>query len=209
MSSTKARTRRNPQERSAEILAAARDLALEGGLTALTSRAIAQRVGVASGLVAHYYAMDQLVADAFSHIVASEVDEVTVLVAAPTTPTERMALLLATLMDGSRHDVTLVWVEAWALGRRNDALAAAIGMQMDSWHDLVRAIIDQGTAAGEFRVDDAGLAGWQLLGMIDGLAAHSLVRGAALSVYEDQLVRAGEVLLGAPARALSAAIARG
>ena len=65
--STPVRTRaarKSPAERSAEIAEAARLLALEQGLTAVTLRAIAARAGVAPALVAHYQpSMDALVAD--------------------------------------------------------------------------------------------------------------------------------------------------
>src|SRR5690349_7612779 len=76
MSSTsmKVRTRKSPGERSAQVLDAATDLAREQGLSALTMRAVAERAGVASGLIAHYQpSMDDLVARVYSDLVASEI----------------------------------------------------------------------------------------------------------------------------------------
>ena len=64
--STVRRTRKSPAERRDEIAAAARDIALADGLVAVTLRAVAARVGVAPGLVAHHVdGMDALVADTF------------------------------------------------------------------------------------------------------------------------------------------------
>nr|WP_253257413.1 TetR family transcriptional regulator [Arthrobacter sp. Hiyo1] len=56
MSSTiqKRAARKTPAERAAEIAEAAKEIALEQGLSAITLRNVAARVGVASGLVAHY-----------------------------------------------------------------------------------------------------------------------------------------------------------
>ncbi len=118
--STKVRTRKAPAERSAEILAAATLLAREQGLSALTLRAVAERAGVASGLIAHYQpSMDDLVARVYSDLVGAEIREVEALLAARSGPAQRMAALIGTLLDGTRDDLTVVWVEAWALGRRN------------------------------------------------------------------------------------------
>ncbi|MBW8872773.1 MAG: TetR family transcriptional regulator C-terminal domain-containing protein, partial [Leifsonia sp.] len=160
--------RRPPAERRAELAIAARDVALADGLAAVTLRAVAGRAGVAPALVAHYHpAMDELVASAFTSVVAAELEEVRTLLAAADGPLERLAALLRTLLDGTRDDVTLVWVEAWALGRRNEALAAAVRDQMDAWQALILSVVDEGVASGAFHADDPAQAAWQLLGMID------------------------------------------
>jgi AcrR family transcriptional regulator len=196
--------RRPPAERRAELSAAARDLALAEGLAAVTLRGVAARAGVASALVSHYHrAMDELVASAFSAVVGAELEEVRTLLDASTAPTMRMAALLSTLLDGSRDDVTLVWVEAWALGRRNEALAAAVREQMDAWQELILGILEEGIAAGEFTVEDPAQTAWQLLGMIDGLNAQALVRWGAVGDRAPALARAVEPMLGLRAGALT------
>src|SRR6478735_5599788 len=148
--------RRPPAERRAELAAAARDLALADGLAAVTLRSVAGRAGVTPALVAHYHpAMDALVASAFDAVVGAELAEVRILLATADGPTARVALLLRTLLDGTRDDVTLVWVEAWALGRRNEALAAAVREQMDAWQALILDVVERGVATGTFHADDA------------------------------------------------------
>ena len=85
MSSTpaKVRTRKSPTERSAEIIDAATELARDQGLSALTLRAVAERAGVASGLIAHYHpSMEDLVARVYSDLVSAEIREVEDLIAA-------------------------------------------------------------------------------------------------------------------------------
>ena len=189
--------RRPPAERRAELSAAARDVALADGLAAVTLRGVAARAGVAPALVAHYHpAMDELVASAFRAVVAAELDEVRGLLAPFDGPTARLAALLRTLLDGTREDVTLVWVEAWALGRRNEALAAAVRGEMDAWQALILSVIEEGVAAGGFRADDPAQAAWQLLGMIDGLNAQALVRWGAGGERGPALARAVEGMLG-------------
>jgi len=189
--------RRPPAERRAELSAAARDVALADGLAAVTLRGVAARAGVAPALVAHYHpAMDELVASAFRAVVAAELDEVRGLLAPVDGPTARLAALLRTLLDGTREDVTLVWVEAWALGRRNEALAAAVRDEMDAWQALILSVIGDGVVTGEFRPDDPAQAAWQLLGMIDGLNAQALVRWGAGGERGPALARAVEGMLG-------------
>ncbi|WP_221585964.1 TetR/AcrR family transcriptional regulator [Microbacterium sp. G2-8] len=169
--------RKDPAERAAEIADAARDLALEQGLSAVTLRAVGARIGVASALVAHYSAgMDDLVARAFQQIVSAELADISALLAHTEDPAARMDQLIATTLDGTREDVTLIWVESWILGRRSEPLAAVVRDAMDGWHGLVRGIIDDGLRTSAFAVDDADAAAWQVLGMIDGLNAQGLVR---------------------------------
>jgi AcrR family transcriptional regulator len=199
-------SRKSPAERSAEIADAARHVALEQGLAAVTLRAIAARAGVTPALVAHYQpSMDALVASTFTAIVAAEIDEVDTLLARLPGPRERLGALLDTLLDGSRDDVTVVWVEAWALGRRNDALAASVRRQMDAWQAVVQGVIEEGVAEADFVTDDAAATAWQLLGMIDGLNAQALVRWGDASDRGSLIHRAVEGMLGLQRGALGGA----
>ncbi len=200
ITSTKARTRKSPAERSAEILEAATDLARDQGLSALTLRAVAERAGVAAGLIAHYQpSMDDLVARVYSDLVAAEIGDVSDLMAERQSAPARLAALIETLLDGTREDLTIVWVEAWALGRRNTALALAVREQMDAWHRMVARVIDDGCVADAFTTTSPSDAAWHLLGMIDGLNAQSLARGIEGEGYVEKMARAAEILLGAPA----------
>ena len=47
---------------------------------------------------------------------------------------------------------------------------------MDAWQAVVQQVVEDGMTSGEFDADDAADVAWQLLGMIDGLDAHALVR---------------------------------
>lgn len=198
--------RKPPAERRAELADAARGIALADGLAAVTLRSVATRAGVAPALVAHYHAsMDDLVADTFAAIVAAELDEVRGILDAQPDPTAQVASLMDALLDGARDDVTVVWVEAWALGRRNDELAAAVRAQMDAWSAMIEGVLAAGAASGELRVADARAAAWQLLGMIDGLNAQALVRWGATADRSALLARAVEGMLGMRRGALESA----
>ncbi|KQV26261.1 MULTISPECIES: TetR family transcriptional regulator C-terminal domain-containing protein [unclassified Microcella] len=167
--------RTSPTERAAQIAAAAEALALEEGLHALTLRAVAARAGVASSLVAHYApSMEQLVADAFTSIVASELAEVRAHASVVRHPTARLQALLATLLDGSRDDVTGVWVDAWSIARRSSPLAAAVREQMTAWHAAIVEVLTQ-AAPASMPARELDRVAAHVLAMVDGLNAHGLV----------------------------------
>lgn len=200
MSSTSARTRtrKAPAQRAAEIVAAATAIARELGLSALTLRAVADRAGVASGLVAHYQpSMDDLVARVYTDLVTEEIRDVEQRIGAVDDPAARLGALLETLMDREREELTVVWVEGWAMARRNDALARAVRAQMERWQALVEGIVADGCRTGAFSTTEPGEVAWELIGMIDGLNAQSLARGADTTGVAARTARAAEALVGA------------
>ena len=191
-----------PDQRRAELAAAARGIALEHGLDAVTLRAVASRAGVAPGLVAHYTdGMETLVADAFGDLVSAELAEVTALIRTVDDAATRIGVLLETLLDGSRTDITLVWVQAWGLGARAETVAARVRAEMDDWQRVLAAEVERGMAAGAFAAGDADAIAWHLLAIIDGLNAHSLVRWDGQPDRRGLVQRAVAGLLGvAPER---------
>ena len=169
----------SPEERDHSILEGAIRLARESGLESLTVRAVASRVGVTPALIAHYRpGMDTFVADVFGLIVAAEREEVIAAFGATDDLREGLLRLIETLLDGARDDVTLIWVQAWALGARNDALAARVRQEMDGWQSALEQIFARAAAAGDIAAGRADTAAWLLLAMVDGMNAHSLVKWA-------------------------------
>lgn len=176
--STPARRRLPPAEREKAILDGALALAREGGLTALTTRAVATRVGVAPALVAHYRpSMDAFVAEVFGTIVSAEREEVRRRLDPAAGVRENLLRVVDALVEEDRGDVTLIWVQAWAIGARNEALAERVRAEMDDWQrQLTADIVD--AADGPADAARAADAAWLLLSMIDGMNAHSLVKWA-------------------------------
>lgn len=169
----------SPEERDRSILDGAIAHARESGLESLSVRSIAARVGVTPALVAHYRpGMDAFVADVFGLIVAAERDEVIASFEATDDLRANLLALIETLLDAERDDVTLIWVQAWALGTRNDALAARVRQEMDGWQSALELVFARAAAAGEIAADRADTAAWLLLAMVDGMNAHSLVKWA-------------------------------
>ncbi len=169
--------RKSPGDRAAEIAAAARAIALADGLAGITLRGVAAQIGVTPALVSHYQpSMDVLVADTFGAIVAAEIGEVAEELAPSATRLAALGALIDSLLGPERSGVTALWLDAWSLGRRNPALALEVGVQMDAWQAFVAGLLRAGIAAGEFRAADPDAVAWQLVGIIDGLNAHAIVR---------------------------------
>ncbi|MBS1699836.1 MAG: TetR family transcriptional regulator C-terminal domain-containing protein [Actinobacteria bacterium] len=168
-----------PEQREKAILDAAVGLARQGGIAGLTVRTVAAAAGVTPALVTHYRpSMDAFVADVFGAIVGAERAEVVAFGRAGVGLRARITRIVQTLLDGDRDDVTLVWVQAWAAGARNEELAARVRHEMDLWQRELDAIVAGGVAAGEIAPAQAEGAAWLLLATVDGMNAHSLVRWA-------------------------------
>lgn len=189
------RRRLSPAARREQITTAAVELALEGGLTALTLRGIATRVGVASGLVAHYEpSMEQLTAATFRAVVSGELDEVRTLLDPAPTALDRLARLVSTLLDPDRDAVGAVWADAWSIGRRMPELGQAARDEMDAWHAFAGEIlaqlrdegedVDEGVGAA-FDVDVVAL---ELFALVDSTTAYALV-GYRTPIERQTLVR--------------------
>lgn len=169
----------SPEQRDRSILDGAIGLARESGLEALTVRAVASRVGVTPALVAHYRpVMDAFLADVFGAIVGAERLEVMAGFDPDRGVRDNLFRMVETLLDGDRDDVTLVWVQAWALGARNEALAARVRTEMDRWQSAIEEHLARAVAAGELASTRTDTTAWLLLAMVDGMNAHSLVKWA-------------------------------
>jgi len=169
----------SPEQRDRSILDGAIGLARESGLESLTVRAVAQRVGVTPALIAHYRpVMDAFLADVFGEIVGAERVEVMADFDPDRGVRDNLLHMVETLLDGDRDDVTLVWVQAWALGARNETLAARVRTEMDLWQSAIEEHLAAAVATGEIGASRTDTAAWLLLAMVDGMNAHSLVKWA-------------------------------
>ena len=202
-----ARKRLKPDERRAAMLNAAGDVLLEDGIGALTLRHLAQRLGVAPGLVNHYFPeIEALAAEAFAAIAEGEVAVLFGSLAAQSDPAAQIAALVADLLDPGRRAVSLLWLDAWQASRNRPRLRAAVIAAMDLWQDRLCALI----AGGRFATPDPAAAATRILALIDGLsiqavidepdapghaaAGHAILRGMVIDGVERELgIRLGLV----------------
>ncbi|MCJ1715185.1 TetR family transcriptional regulator C-terminal domain-containing protein [Curtobacterium sp. VKM Ac-2922] len=201
---TPPRRRLSPEERSAQIDAAAVALARADGLAGLTLRTVAASVGVAPSLVAHYRpAIKALVADTFRTVATDEVAEVRQVVIAEHDPVDRLRALLAAVNDPRRDDVGTIWADAWSIGRSNPQLADAARAVMGAWQELASQVVADGVAAGSMHTDDPDRVAFLLFALVDAANGYALVGHRSRAERDDLVVRTVAGAVGLPAERLT------
>ncbi len=169
--STPARARKRPEERRAEILDTAADIALREGLERITLRAVADQLGVRPGLISHYFpAAEDLVAAAFALAVTGEREK---LIPEVGSPLERSARFVDRLESGDADELSRLWLNARHLSRFSPPLESVIEAQEELDRNRLVAMIDAGVASGDFRVDDAFAACIRIFVSVDGFGAYA------------------------------------
>lgn len=193
-------TRRKPTEqRRAEIVASACEIALADGLDSLTLRRVAGTLGVFPGLVSHYFpSIDQLVAEAFADIMTRDRDQTFAMIeGAAQTPLPRLRELLRYMLSDDRDRISLLWLDAWHGARQRPALQVALVAQMQAWDRRLAALIQAGVSTGELHTTDALLASTRILATIDGLTVVAAIKSAIdNSAVGDLVVTTAERELG-------------
>ena len=176
----KIRVRRSAEDRRAEIVAAATQQALSGGLDLVTLRSVADELGVVSSLVSHYFpSVDTLLAEAFAGAAGGELDEIFADVDRAASPLEGFRrLLTATVAAEERDQISMLWIDAWHVARRRPALYDEVSHQMSRWLDLSTGLVEAGCRAGQFTSSEPRVSAGRIIAVIDGLSVQSVMRGA-------------------------------
>ncbi|MFJ9566378.1 TetR/AcrR family transcriptional regulator [Streptomyces fuscichromogenes] len=167
--------RLSPQERRQEMLDAALDLADAVGLDRLTSRDIGTSIGVAPGLVHHYFAsMDELIVEAFAQFADAEHDELrSIIQSLPVLPA-LCGLVTRQLNAPTRY--ARIWMSAWVAAPRRPELAKEIDRQMLAGLDLLTGLLGRGADEGAFQLSDPRESAFRILVLLDGVLVQISMR---------------------------------
>lgn len=152
----------------ARLRAAAVQLIAERGWSAVSTRAVAERAGVAAGLVHyHYSSIQALLTEAATTAITDLATELDALLTGAATPHDGVRSMLAALDAYSGTDpASLLFAETYLAANRDDALRRAL---TDILAGLRARLADW--LAGHGVVDPAGTAA-VLLATIDGTLLH-------------------------------------
>lgn len=188
-------------ERRAEILAAAKRIAVREGAAGTTLRAVANEAGMEPPAVLYYF--DGLAAivrelvfassDAFIERIESDVS------GADDAPARLRAAIVAGTTGGLESHDSLILYEFWPAGLRDRELTDADHALDRREVAIYERIIREGAAAGAFRpVLEPEALGWALVALEDGLVMDILAGTKTGDEVVDLICSVAEQLLGAP-----------
>lgn len=175
---SKKATRRPPEQRRQEIVDTAVALANTLGLDRVTSRDVANELGVATGLVHHYFpTVDELVVAAFAQAATgqNEQDE-TACSTLPALDALRALVQRTLAMDST--DARL-WMSAWVAAPRRPELAREVDKQMLAALDILTGLLAKGHALGVFDAPNPTGSAVRILTLFDGFVVQLSMRSHA------------------------------
>ena len=174
--------RLTPDERRRTIVDATLAVARRRGLGATTVRDVATEMGTSSGLIHHYFdSMDDVLAAAFELAAGRDLERARQRIDLESTPAERLDAFIESYSPAHSDWTMQLWLDAWAEAARRPALQTVSRALNREWHALVRTIVEDGIASGDFTSGDPDAAAWRLLSVLDGLALQVVAHAALIS----------------------------
>ncbi|MEU4405385.1 TetR family transcriptional regulator C-terminal domain-containing protein [Streptosporangium sp. NPDC023963] len=168
--------------RREDLLRTACDVIAAQGFGHTRTADIAQAAGVSQALLFyHFETKEKLFAQAFSYAAQLDLDALVKVEESGGSPLERLRALLRFYPPSGKSKSWALWIDAWAESMRNAELEE-MSRRIDlRWKDALRAIIDDGVAAGIFTCADSEGATWRVMSLIDGLSTQVTVHRRVLS----------------------------
>jgi AcrR family transcriptional regulator len=158
--------RLHKDERLQQILRTAAALFFKNGYAQTTTRQIAQACGISQSNLYYYVKSKEDFFDLFVEMTTGAFEEYDAEIRSQLPGISRAEALKRKIREGltlidSIQDMMLFWYrESGTMGRRQ--LDQLIDQEFKS-NELIRKIIEEGCRTGEFKVEDAGLAAYQIL----------------------------------------------
>ncbi len=178
-----ARTRKDVDERRAQILEATQEVALARGLAHLRVADVATHLGISSGLVHyHFSSKDELLVEMLRHMATTDVARLSETMGAEGDPVDRLDRVLREYLPTSRRDESwALWIDWWDEALRSEALATISSEFDTAWVAILESLIESGVAEGVFDCKDPHGASWRLSALLDGLAIQVVLPRRTLS----------------------------
>ena len=167
-----ARTRKDVEERQAQIIEATREVALARGLANLRVADVATHLGISSGLIHyHFSSKDELLVEMLRTMAATDVARLRETVATEADPIGRLDGVLREYLPAARRDESwALWIDWWDEALRSPALAAISSEFDTAWVGILGELVEAGVEEGIYDCKDPRGAAWRLSALLDGLA---------------------------------------
>jgi len=177
------RTRKDVDERRAQILEATQEVALERGLAHLRVSDVAAHLGISSGLVHyHFSSKDELLVEMLRQMAATDVARLRETMAASGDPVDRLDRVLREYLPTARRDESwALWIDWWDEALRSEALATISSEFDTAWVAILEELIEAGVEDGVYDCKDPHGAAWRLSALLDGLAIQVVLPRRTLS----------------------------
>lgn len=178
------RARRSVEVRREEILSTTVELLERLGLASTRVADVAVALDVSPALVFyHFGTKDDLVAEAFAHAVEKDLHRLD-RAATGGDPIERLRRVLRLYGPTGRATGWRIWIDAWAVAQRDQNIRTVLKRLDHQWQDILRSVIDDGVASGDFTCPDPEATVARLSALVDGLSVAAMVHR---TVTRDQL----------------------
>ena len=178
-----ARTRKDVDERRAQILEATQAVALERGLAHLRVADVATHLGISSGLVHyHFSSKDELLVEMLRNMATTDVARLRETVGDRGDPVDRLDRVLREYLPTSRRDESwALWIDWWDEALRSEALATISSEFDTAWVAILEELIESGVEDGVYDCKDPHGSAWRLSALLDGLAIQVVLPRRTLS----------------------------
>jgi AcrR family transcriptional regulator len=177
------RTRKDVDERRAQILDATREVALQRGLANLRVGDVATHLDISSGLVHyHFSSKDELLVEMLRAMATADVARLRETMAGGGDPVDRLDGVLREYLPTARRDESwALWIDWWDEALRSEALATISSEFDTAWVGILEELIEAGVVDGVFDCKDPHGAAWRLSALLDGLAVQVVLPRRTLS----------------------------
>jgi AcrR family transcriptional regulator len=158
-------------ERRDQILGAVLACLGEGGFDAVSMRAVAHGAGVPLGSLHYYFRnKEEMVGAALARTVDDTIAGIIAGVDESAAPRARLRTLVVDAVPRLCADATLVpvYIGFWSWCQKVPERRALYHRVSESVHARLRLLVEQGTARGDFRPGDAGVAATMVLSTLIG-----------------------------------------
>ncbi|KML69115.1 TetR/AcrR family transcriptional regulator [Pectobacterium peruviense] len=158
-----------------KILGGAIELFIEKGIEKVTTRELAEHVGISRSHLYHYFPDWQTLSiEALTVFMQKDLEDVAAEIAT-LTPKEKLRGLVKNYLPDATDVIWNLYGSLWQLAVHNTAYAELAQVMTEKWFALLEDIIASGVASGAFKNADTQRVSRQLGALLNGYSDHLII----------------------------------